>query len=154
MKRNLVPHRRRTPAPTALIAALAAGAAVTASLSGCEVDIAPDAIPAPFSVAPAPSASVGQPAYVCTAVYKILTDGAVRLAGNATGGGEQGLRDTFAAMSQELRAAGAAGTDAAQREQVTAIATELEQAAKAEDPQAFLDGEFATIGQKLDGTCP
>ncbi|MEU8239589.1 hypothetical protein AB0C07_15205 [Actinoplanes missouriensis] len=153
MKGNIVPHRRRTAAPPALIAALATGAAVTASLSGCDVEIAPEAIPVPFSVASAPSASAGQPTYVCTAVYKILTDGAVRLAGSATGG-EQGLRDTFAAMSAEVRTAGAASADAAQREQVTAIATALEQAAKADDPQAFLDGEFTTIGQKLDGTCP
>jgi hypothetical protein len=150
MKGNVVPQRRRTAVPTVMIAALAAAA----SLSACEVEIAPGSIPAPFSVAPVPPASAGQPKYVCTAVYKILTDGAVRLAGQAAAGnGEQGLRDTFTAMSADVRTAGATSLDAVQREKITAIAGSLEEGAKAADPQAYLAGEFTTIGQELDGTC-
>ncbi|MBB2943696.1 hypothetical protein FB565_003425 [Actinoplanes lutulentus] len=159
-------QRRRTAVPTAMIAALTATltAAATMSLSACEFDVAPGSIspgsiPVPFSVAPVPSASVGQPAYVCTAIYKILTDGAVRLAGHissdgsATGGDQDELRDTFAAMAADIEKAGATSTDPAQREKIMALATSLDQGAKAADPQAYLSGEFPTIGQELDGTC-
>jgi hypothetical protein len=148
-KGNVVPQRRRTAVPTAMIAALAA----TASLSACSVEIAPGAVPAPFSVAPVPSASVGQPKYVCTEVYRILTDGAVKLAGQATGGGEQGLRDTFTAMSADIRTAGATSVDAVQREKVEAIAAALDEGAKSDDPRGYLAGGFPTVGQELDGTC-
>ncbi|BBH70867.1 hypothetical protein ACTI_75520 [Actinoplanes sp. OR16] len=142
MKGNVVPQRRRTAVPTAMIAALI-------SLSACELDVSPSAIPVPFSVAPAPSASVGQPAYVCTAVYKILTDGALKLAGN----GEQELRETFAAMSADVREAAATSIDAAQKEKIEAIAASLDRGAAAEDPKAYLAGDFESIGQELDGTC-
>ncbi|WP_433825037.1 hypothetical protein ACQP2E_23165 [Actinoplanes sp. CA-015351] len=148
-----MPQRRRTAVPTAMIAALTA----TFALSGCEFDVSPDAIspgsiPVPFSVAPVPSASAGQPAYVCTAIYKILTDGAVRLAGQISS--EDGLRDTFTTMAADIEKAGASSTDPVQREKITAIATSLDRGAKAADPRAYLSGEFPTIGQELDGTCP
>ena len=137
-----MPQRRRTAVPTAMIAALVL-------LGGCEVQVTPDAIPAPFSVAPVPSASVGRPSYVCTAVYKILTDGAVKLAG----GDPDQLRETFAAMAADVREAGATSLDATQRAKIEAIAASLEQGAAADDPRAYLTAGFPTIGQELDGTC-
>jgi hypothetical protein len=146
-----VPQRRRT----ALALTLAAALALTA---GCEfdVEVAPGSVPAPFSVAPVPAASAGRPGYVCTAVYKILTDGALRLAEYATGSGDDartGMRKTFADMATRVAAAGAGSSDPAQREVVAAFAADLTEGSRAADPRTFLDEEFATIGQKLDGTC-
>ncbi|MEU4694836.1 hypothetical protein [Actinoplanes sp. NPDC023714] len=137
-----MPQRRRTAVPTAMIAALI-------TLGACEVDVTPASIPAPFSVAPVPSASAGRPAYVCTAVYKILTDGAVKLAT----GGEDRMRDTFAAMAADVKEAGATSLDTAQRAKVETIAASLERGAEAADPKAYLAADFPTIGRELDGTC-
>ncbi|WP_229073207.1 hypothetical protein [Actinoplanes sp. DH11] len=147
-----MPQRRRTSAPIALAAALITA---TAALSGCTVEVPAGAIPAPFSQAPVPSASVGHPAYVCTAVYQVLTDGAVRLAPYTTGDADavQGLRDTFAAMSADVAAAAATSIDPAQRGTVERIAGSLDEAARGADPRAFLTGEFRTISQELDDTC-
>jgi hypothetical protein len=142
--------RRRTaavPAALLVIAALAAG---------CEIKVDPGSVSAPFSVAPVPSASAGQPMYVCTAVYKILTDGAVKAAAYATGSGDaakEGLRKTFTDMAGQVTEAGAKSDDPAQKTAVDQVAAALAAAGRTEDPQAFLNGEFSTIGQKIDGTC-
>ncbi|MEV6349473.1 hypothetical protein [Actinoplanes sp. NPDC051851] len=145
---------RRTALRLTLIAPLLLGSA--ASAAGCEIAVAPGSVPVPFSVAPVPSASASRPEYVCTAIYKILTDGAVRLAEYATGStdaAEEGLRTTFATMATDVTAAGAKSADATQRAAVDEIAATLTTGSTAEDPKAFLDGDFSTIGQKLDGTC-
>ncbi|GAA2700027.1 hypothetical protein Apa02nite_048210 [Actinoplanes palleronii] len=142
--------RHRTVMPITMIA-------IAALAAGCEIDIPPEAIPAPFSVAPIPSASAGQPKYVCTAVYKILTDGAIRAAAYATGSGDdarEGLQKTFADMAAQVTAAGAKSDVATQRAAVDEVAAALTQGAQSTDPKAFLNGEFATVGQKIDSTCP
>jgi len=142
--------RRRTVVPVTLIA-------IAALAAGCEIEVSPESLPAPFSVAPVPSASAGQPKYVCTAVYKILTDGAVRAAGFATGSGDdarEGLQKTFADMALQVTAAGAKSSDATQRAAVDEVAATLTEGSHAEDPKAFLNGTFATVGQKIDATCP
>lgn len=142
--------RRRTaavPAALLVIAALAAG---------CEIKVDPGSVSAPFSVAPVPSASAGQPMYVCTAVYKILTEGAVKAAAYATGSdatAKDGLRKTFTDMAGQVTAAGAKSDDPAQKTAVDEVAAALTKGGQATDPQAFLNGEFSTIGQKIDGTC-
>nr|WP_231956916.1 MULTISPECIES: hypothetical protein [unclassified Actinoplanes] len=139
----------RIAVPVALIATLALAA-------GCEVKVNPASMPAPFSVAPVPSASAGQPKYVCTAVYKILTDGAVKLAGFAAGSDDtatEGLQKTFGDMATQVHAAGAKSDDAAQRAAVDEVAAALTRGSRSDDPKAFLNGEFSTVGQKIDGTC-
>jgi hypothetical protein len=141
--------RRRTAVPATLLA-------VAALAAGCEIKVAPGSLPTPFSVAPVPSASAGQPKYVCTAVYKILTDGAVRLAEYATGSDDaakQGLQKTFADMATEVTAAGAKSDDPAQRAAVDQVAAALTEGSRSTDPKAFLNGEFSTIGQKIDNSC-
>ncbi|SNR91157.1 hypothetical protein SAMN06264365_10798 [Actinoplanes regularis] len=149
-KGNAVPMRRRTAVPLALLATAALAA-------GCEIEVSPGSLPTPFSVAPIPSASAGQPKYVCTAVYKILTDGAIKLAAYATGDSDtakEGLRTTFTGMATEVTAAGAKSDDASQRAAVDEVAAALSGAGQSSDPKAFLDGEFTTIGQRIDDTCP
>ncbi|MFC3993677.1 hypothetical protein [Actinoplanes siamensis] len=146
-----MPLRRRR---TAMTVALLTTAALAA---GCEIKVNPESMPAPFSVAPVPSASAGQPMYVCTAVYKILTDGAVKAAAYATGSGDAvrtGLQKTFGEMAADVTAAGAKSEDTAQRAAVDEVAAALTEASTSADPKAFLNGEFTTIGQKIDGTCP
>ncbi|GIF14582.1 hypothetical protein [Actinoplanes teichomyceticus] len=141
--------RRRTAAPIALIATAALAA-------GCEIEVSPESLPAPFSVAPVPSASAGQPKYVCTAVYKILTDGAVKAAAYATGSGDdarKALQKTFADMAGQVSAAGARSDDVTQRAAVDEVAAALTQGSRSADPKAFLNGEFVTVGQKIDATC-
>ncbi|WP_221329956.1 hypothetical protein [Actinoplanes sp. L3-i22] len=141
--------RRRTAMTVTLLA-------VAALAAGCEIKVNPGSVSAPFSVAPIPSASAGQPMYVCTAVYKILTDGAVQAAAYATGSdaaAKDGLRKTFTEMAGQVTAAGAKSDDPAQKTAVDQVAAALTTAGQAEDPQAFLNGEFSTIGQKIDGTC-
>ncbi|WIN00780.1 hypothetical protein ACTOB_002634 [Actinoplanes oblitus] len=131
--------------------------ATAALAAGCEIELNPDSIPAPFSVAPVPSASAGQPKYVCTAVYKILTDGAVKAAGWATHKGDDakaGLQKTFADMATQVTAAGAQSSDPAQRAAVDEVAAALTRGSQSEDPKAFLNGDFVTVGQKIDNTCP
>jgi hypothetical protein len=145
-----VPHRRRTAVATAL---LVASAALAAGCDGIEIEIPAGSLPAPVSIAPIPSASAGQPEYVCTAVYKVLTEGAVRLAEHTVNNDAEGLKRTFADMSAEISAAGARSTDAAQRTAAEGIADALAGASRQGDPKAFLNGDFTTIGQKLDGTC-
>ncbi|MEV6304796.1 hypothetical protein AB0M02_35665 [Actinoplanes sp. NPDC051861] len=146
-----MPQRRRTTLTTALAAALIAG-----GIAGCEIEVEPRSLPVPVSLRPVPSASAGQPKYVCSAVYAILTQGGLRLAEYATGDGaeaREGMQKTFADMAGQITTAGEQTTDAAQRQAVDAIAADLNRAAAADDPAVFLNGEFATIGQKLDGTC-
>jgi hypothetical protein len=145
-----MPMRSRVAVPIALLA--------TAGLTaGCEIEVSPDAIPAPFSVAPIPSASADQPKYVCTAVYKILTDGAVKAAAWATAKGDEareGLQKTFADMATQISAAGAQSSDPAQRAAVDQVAAALTAGSQAPDPKVFLNGDFSTVGQKIDSTCP
>ena len=91
-----MPHRRPIAAlPLALLAPLL--------LAGCEVELAPGAIPAPISIEPTPSASAGVPKYVCSATYKILTEGAVRLAEQtATSAEPAAIKRTFTDMAARV----------------------------------------------------
>jgi hypothetical protein len=147
---DLVRQRRRTNWTAALLAACAV---LVTGCDGIEIDVPAGSLPAPVSIAPIPSASAGQPEYVCTAIYKILTDGAVRLAEHTVSNDAEGLKRTFADMSAQVAAAGAKSTDAAQRTAAEAISDALSDGSQAADPKAFLEGEFVTIGKKLDGTC-
>lgn len=148
-----MPQRRLAALPAALLAVLLS----TAALAGCSIEISPDsAVPVPFSVAPTPSASAGVPAYVCTAAYKILTDGAVRLAETMTGAGDkadQGMRDTFTDMAAKLTAEAAGTSDGPLREALTAVAADLTAGARQPDPRSYVNGGFQTVGQKLDPAC-
>ncbi|GIE95074.1 hypothetical protein [Paractinoplanes rishiriensis] len=124
--------------------------------AGCGIEVKADAIPVPFSVAPTPSASAGVPEYVCTAAYKILTDGAVHLAGFVSGSGdsaEQGIRDTFTGMAAQVTAEAERTTDAELKQALGTVAADLTAGAKQADPRAYVDGGFATVGQKLDAAC-
>ncbi|MEU4160162.1 hypothetical protein [Actinoplanes sp. NPDC026670] len=145
-----MPHRRRTAVTAALVMA---SAALAAGCDGIEIEIPAGSLPAPVSIAPIPSASAGQPEYVCTAVYKVLTEGAVRLAEHTVNDDAEGLKRTFADMAAEISAAGGRSVDAAQRAAAGEIADALAGASRQGDPKAFLNGDFATIGQKIDGTC-
>ncbi|BEL07445.1 hypothetical protein Q0Z83_056360 [Actinoplanes sichuanensis] len=145
-----MPHRRRTAVTAALVMA---SAALAAGCDGVEIEIPAGSLPAPVSIAPIPSASAGQPEYVCTAVYKVLTEGAVRLAEHTVNDDAEGLKHTFADMAAQISAAGERSTDAAQRAAAGQIADALANASRQGDPKAFLTGDFATIGQKIDGTC-
>jgi hypothetical protein len=145
-----VPQRRRTALTTVV---LAVSAALAAGCDGVEIEIPAGSLPAPVSIAPIPSASAGQPEYVCTAVYKVLTEGAVRLAEYTVNDDAEGLKRTFADMAAQISAAGDKSLDAAQRATAGQIADALAGASQGSDPKAFLNGDFATIGQKLDGTC-
>jgi hypothetical protein len=142
-----VPHRRLTALPLALLA-------TAALLAGCEIDLAPGAIPAPISIAPTPSASAGIPKYVCSATYKILTEGAVHLAEQAAASGDEAaaamkrtLGDMAAQVDDELTRA----TDPGLREALQAISADL--TAGAQQPRTYLTGGFQTVGQRLDGHC-
>ncbi|GAA1609330.1 hypothetical protein [Actinoplanes couchii] len=139
-------HRRRIALAVAILLPLA-------GCDGIEIDVPPGSVPVPVSIAPIPSASAGQPEYVCTAVYRTLTEGAVRLAEFTVNEDAEGLKKQFAAMAAEIAAAGEKSTDPAQRAAVGEIADALTEGAQRPDPKGFLNGEFATIGQKLDGTC-
>jgi hypothetical protein len=144
-----VPQRRLAAVPLALVATAALAA-------GCSIEISPESVPVPFSVAPTPSASAGVPKYVCTAAYKILTDGAVRLAGFVRGDGEharQGLRDTFTDMAGKLDAETARVTDPALKEALGTVSADLKAAAQGPDPKAYANDGFQTVGQKLDSAC-
>jgi hypothetical protein len=145
----VVPQRRLAGLSLALIAAAAS--------AGCEIAVSPGSIPAPFSVAPVPSASAGRPAYVCTAVYKILTDGAVRLAGYVGGSSDaatKGMQQTLADMSTQVTAAGTRTTDATLRQAIDQISGELAAGSRLANPKSFVNGDFQTVGQHLDGACP
>ncbi|GIE36496.1 hypothetical protein Ait01nite_095410 [Actinoplanes italicus] len=141
---------RRTIETAAL---LAASAVLVAGCDGIEIEVPAGSLPAPVSIAPVPSASAGQPEYVCTAVYKILTDGAVRLAEHTVNNDTEGLKRTFADMSAQVSAAGGKSTDAAQRTATEAISGALADGSRLTDPKTFLEGDFAIIGRRLDGTC-
>jgi hypothetical protein len=144
-----VPHRRHLVLPIAL----AATAVLTA---GCSVELAPGAVPAPFSIAPTPSESAGVPKYVCTAAYKILTDGALRLAGYAGGSGDdakQGMRQTFTDMAAKVDAEAALTPDTELKEALRTVSADLTAGAQQSDPKKYIDGGFQTVGQKLDGAC-
>ena len=145
-----MPHRRLAALPLALVATAALAA-------GCSIEISPESVPVPFSVAPTPSASAGVPKYVCTAAYKILTDGAVRLAGYVRGDGEhnrQGLRDTFTDMAAKLDTEAARVTDPSLQQALSTVSSDLKAAAQGPDPKAYVNGGFQTVGQKLDSACP
>jgi len=145
-----VPQRRLTALTLALVAT--AGVA-----SGCAIELEPESIPAPFSQAPIPSASVGVPAYVCTAAYKILTDGAVKLAGylsSSSDTAKQGMRDAFADMATKVDAEAALTADTELKTALAAVSADLRTgSAETADPKAYVDGGFQTVGQKLDGAC-
>jgi hypothetical protein len=150
-KENDVPHRRRTALPLALVATAAVAA-------GCAIEVSPDAVkvPVPFSVAPTPSASAGVPKYVCTAAYKILTDGAVRLAEYMTGSSDRadkGMRDTFTDMATKLTAEADGTTDTDLAQALRTVSADLTTAAQRPDPKSYVNGGFVTVGQKLDGAC-
>ncbi|WP_307798413.1 hypothetical protein [Actinoplanes flavus] len=145
-----MPQRRRTAVTTALIAGLAVAAA---GCDGIEIEVPAGSLPAPVSIAPVPSASAGQPKYVCSTVYKILTEGAVRLAEHTANDDAAGLQRTFADMASQVTTAGERSSDPAQRAATGEIAAALTEGSRQTDPEAFLTGEFATIGRRLDGTC-
>jgi hypothetical protein len=108
-------------------------------------------------VAPTPSGSAGVPKYVCTTAYKVLTDGAVRLAGYVRGDGEhnrQGLRDTLTDMAAKLDAETVRVTDPALKEALGSVSADLTAAAQGPDPKGYVNGGFQTVGQKLDSACP
>ena len=143
-----MPQRRLTALPLALLA--------SASLAACSIEISPESMPVPFSVAPTPSASAGVPKYVCTAAYKILTDGAVRLAG-FLGDGEhnrQGIRDTLTGMAAKLDTEATRVTDADLKQALDAVSADLTAGAQGADPKGYVNGGFQTVGQKLDAACP
>jgi hypothetical protein len=149
MRGNAVPHRRRTARLLGLLATAALAA-------GCGIQVSPASVPVPFSVAPTPSASAGVPAYVCTAVYKILTEGAVRLAGLVGGSGDSardGIRKALTDMAAEVDEEAGRTGDADLQRALRGISGDLSAGARQSDPQAYVDGGFPTVGQKLDGTC-
>ena len=144
-----MPHRRLTALPLALLA--------TAGLAaGCGIELEPESVPVPFSVAPTPSESAGVPKYVCTAAYKILTDGAVHLAGFLSASSDtakQDMRDTFTDMATQVNAEAAKTTDVELRQALHAVADDLTAGARQADPRTYIDGGFTTVGQKLDSAC-
>ena len=145
-----MPQRRLAALPLALLATAALAA-------GCAIEISPESnVPVPFSVAPTPSASAGVPKYVCTAAYKILTDGAVHLAEGLTASGDKQrkeLHDSLTDMATKLTTEAAGTTDAPLREALNAVATDLTSGAQQADPKAYVNGDFQTVGQKLDPAC-
>ncbi|GIM93387.1 hypothetical protein [Paractinoplanes toevensis] len=144
-----MPHRRRTALTITLVA--------TAGLAaGCAIEISPEAVPVPFSVAPTPSASAGVPAYTCTAAYKILTDGAVRLAGvadSSSDSAKEKMRDTFTDMAAKVDKEAALTSDPELKQALSAVSSDLTAAARQPDPKSYVNGGFETVGQKLDGAC-
>ncbi|MBM2621450.1 hypothetical protein JIG36_38700 [Actinoplanes sp. LDG1-06] len=139
-------HRRLAALPLLLAAFLA----------GCEVELPAGSIPAPISIAPAPSASVGQPKYVCSAVYKTLTEGALRLATYAAGSGDDataGMRQTLTDMAAQVEEERTRATDIGLLDAMQKISQELAAGAARPDPKAYINGDFQTVGQKLDGHC-
>jgi len=144
-----LPHRRLAGLSLALLAAVSSAA--------CEITVAPGSVPTPFSIAPVPSASAGRPAYVCTAVYKILTDGAVQLGsyvGGSSDAAKKGMQQTLADISTKVSAEGAKTTDTALRDAVNTVSAELAGGSQLADPKSFINGDFQTVGQKLDAACP
>jgi hypothetical protein len=139
-----------------MLALVATTVATTALAAGCSVELKPGAVPAPISIAPTPSASAGVPKYVCSTAYKILTDGAFKLAQYATSSGDDAkaaMRQTFTDMAAQVDAEIARTTDPALKSALTSMSSELTAAGKQSDPAAYLNGDFQTVGQKLDGKC-
>jgi hypothetical protein len=130
--------------------------AAVAALAACEIKVDPSSMPAPFSQAPVPSASTGRPAYVCTALYQILTSGAAELSGSVGGrsaSARQATQRTLADMATRISAEGAKTADPELRQATDDISAELTAASKQPDPSSYIDGGFTTISQKLDGHC-
>jgi len=142
--------------PQRRLAGLALAVAASAALAACEINIDPSSMPAPFSQAPVPSASTGQPAYVCTAIYQILTSGTARLSSTIAGTSDrdrQASQATLADMATRISAEGAKSTDPALRQATDDIAAELTAASKQSDPKAYVDGDFTNVSRRLDGHC-
>jgi hypothetical protein len=151
-----VPRRRLLAPSLAAAAALIFGGVAIGSMSGCAIELTPGSVPVPFSIAPTPSASAGRPAYVCSAVYKVLTDGAVRLAsyvGGSSDAAKTGMRATLTSMATQVTDAGARSVDPAQRAAISAIADSLTQGAQLDDPKTYINGDFVTVSRKIDNTC-
>ena len=143
-----MPHRRLAGLTLALLAPVA--------LAGCEIKLNPESVPAPFSQAPVPSASTGQPAYVCTAIYQILTSGAARLSNDVGGTSDAArthMRSTLADMATRVSAEGTKATDPQLKTAIDGISADLTAASQQSDPSSYVNGGFSTVGQKLDGLC-
>jgi hypothetical protein len=145
-----VPQRRLAALPLALLA--------TAALAACsiEIPVSGDSMPAPFSMAPTPSASAGVPKYVCTAAYKILTDGAVQLGQSLVSDNaraRQGMHDALTQMATKLDAEAAGTSDVKLQAALHAVAADLSAGAAQPDPKTYVDGGFQDVGQKLDDAC-
>ncbi|SNY73649.1 hypothetical protein [Paractinoplanes atraurantiacus] len=136
---------------------LTAALVVTAALAaGCEVEIAPDAVRAPVSINPTPSESAGVPKYVCTAVYKTLTDGALEVApwiGKSSDEAKAKIKQVFTDMAAEVDAEVARTTEPGLKSALRDISGDLAAGAQLSDPAAYVNGDFQTVGQKLDGKC-
>ncbi|MEV4348466.1 hypothetical protein AB0J83_28765 [Actinoplanes sp. NPDC049596] len=142
-----MPRRHLALLPLLATAALAAG---------CEVDLAPGAVPAPISINPTPSESAGVPKYVCSAVYKTLTEGALKVAQYAASSSDEAkanIKQTFTDMAAEVDAEVTRTTDASLKTALQDISSDLKGGAQQSDPTAYLKGDFQTVGQKLDGNC-
>ena len=138
---------------TVLAASVLAAAALT---TGCSIEISPDAVPVPISIAPTPSESAGVPKYVCSTAYKILTDGAVRLAVDSAKSGDEAVADmrkTFTDMAAKVDAEAARTPDAGLKQALARISSSLTEGANQSDPRAYVKGPFETVGQNLDGHC-
>ena len=144
-----MPHRRLAGLTLILLA--------PAGLAGCSIKIDPASVPAPFSQAPVPSASTGQPAFVCTTVYQILTGGAAKLAGDVGGqsvAARKNMQSTLAWMATQVAAEAPKVTGTQLNIAINEIATSLRTGARQPDPTSYVNGGFTTVGQKLDGVCP
>jgi hypothetical protein len=142
--------------PQRRLAGLTLAVAAVAALAACEIKVDPSSMPAPFSQAPVPSASTGQPGYVCTAVYQTLTSGAARLStsiGGRSSSDRRATQATLADMAAQVSAEGARTTDTRLREAVDGIAADLTAASQQADPVSYVNGDFTTVGRKLDGLC-
>jgi hypothetical protein len=149
-------HRGSEAVPQCRLAAVPLTLLATAALAaGCTIEVKADTLPIPFSVAPTPSASAGVPEYVCTAAYRILTEGAVHLAGSLTDSpsAEKRVREAFTDMSGQLTAEAGRTSDIALQRALLAVAGDLTAAAEQDNPKAYVDGGFQTVGQKLDAAC-
>ncbi|WP_127507374.1 hypothetical protein [Actinoplanes solisilvae] len=141
-----MPRRRLIALPLFLISGVL--------LAGCEIELAPGAIPAPISIAPTPSESAGVPKYVCSQTYKILTEGAVQLAQQAAGSGDEttaAMKQTLTGMAAQVDEELTRATDPGLRAALLAISADLTEGA--EQPKDYLTGGFETVGQRLDGHC-
>lgn len=115
---------------------------------GCSIEVSPESVPVPISLAPTPAASAGVPKYVCSAAYKILTDGAVQLAVDISE-----ARDTLTGMAAKLDAEAAGTSDTGLQQALRDMSADLSAGARQDDPRAYVEGSFTTVGQKLDGHC-